>query len=223
MGTITEISDLEIVTERVLVPEALIDIVELGDDDSLASLVASRVNPRVSISTFNGIAMDVDPASGPQSGAPSSRTSSSKARPRASRAFALGFAFVVVGLALGAGTGLAATGAAALLARPAPPPEELVFGASSLPPSFPPPLPLVRSADLEVEPPTKSEPAGATSATSNTSPTTNTKPTNVAASRGRKDSSTKSKGPALAVRAAAETNSTLTALISAEERARAQR
>lgn len=160
METITEISDAEIVTERVLVPEALIDIVELGDDESLASLVAIRVTPRVSISSLNGMAMDLDPSSGPQRGTSamaSSRTfssaPSSKTRPHDSRAFALGFAFLVVGLALGAGTGLAATGAAALLARPAPPPEELVFGASSLPPSFPPPLPLVRSPGLEYEVP----------------------------------------------------------------------
>jgi len=197
------------------VPEALIEVVELGDA-SLASLVASRVNPRVSTSTFNGMAMDVDPAAGAQSGTaapPSSSAArtSSKARPRDSRAFALGFAFVVVGLALGAGTGLAATGAAAPMTHPEPPPE-LVLGTSSPPP----PLPPVRRAGLECERPSRSE----TWAPSAAHTTNNTNAG--ASSRVRKDTSTKSKGPALAIRAAAETNSTLSALISAEERARAQ-
>ena len=172
--------------------------------------LGTGVNARLSIPTFNGMTMDVGPSTTrvdvPLPVAPS--------RSRNRRSFALGVAFVVVGVGLGAGSALATTGALALISRGAPPDDSRAT-AAMVPPSFPPALPLYPRAAIDLERTERADLPASNGATNGST-------LRAVGSKARPKDGRES-APAIATRAAAETSSTLSALISAEERSRAEK
>lgn len=233
MRSITEISETEMAPESELVPEAVVDaadahVLAVGSktmltvapfDDAPPSSIAPSacVNARLSIPTFNGMTVDVGP-SDTRVDVPLPIDAS---RSRNRRSFALGVAFVVIGVGLGAGSALAATGALALISRGAPPDDSRAT-AAMVPPSFPPALPLYPRAAIDLERTERTDAdADANRRASNGGAMIGSTP-RAAGSKARPKDGRES-APAIVTRAAAETSSTLSALISAEERSRADK
>ncbi len=233
MRSIAEICETEVAPESELVPEVVVDdrdahVLAVGSatmlttmpfEDAMPSTIApstSRLNARLSIPTFNGMTMDVGPSDARIDARVDVPLPIVASRSRNRRSFALGVAFVVVGVGLGAGSALAATGALALISRDAPPDEPRVT-ATMVPPSFPPALPLHPRAAIDLERTERADLRGSNGAAV-TGPALRAVGSWKARPKDGRESS-----PAIATRAAAETSNTLSALLSAEERSRAEK